>query len=233
VTFNVVNSFARLIFPLFSRDQHDPIRLRDLFLRSAASLTVFVSFCGWGLVATAPELVRVIAGPQWEPLNNPLLLQAVCLPLLITTGIGAAGIFLCSALNRSYVWSVHSILLTAFSATTFFVVGTGPTRLMLGFAVAQVLASLYVIGWSMRTLQLNAWALIRRLSIPLAIGIVCGMTTVFLKLNFAAGAPWQRLLVAGTFFVALYVITAWLFDRETGGELRRLIRRKQPLPEET
>lgn len=233
VTFNIIAAFDRLIFPLFSRDQHDPIRLRELFVRSAASVTVFVSFCGWGLIVTAPELVQIVAGPKWDPVNDRYVLWAICLPLIITTGTSAVSTFLCAALNRSYIWSVHSILLAALSAASYFVVQTDLAQLALGYAIAQMIASLFVIVWALRTLQLNPLVLLRRLMIPLAIGFVCGMTTMFLKTNFAGGAAWQRLLVTGTFFVALYAMTAWLFDRETVSELRRLVRRKQPEPKET
>ena len=233
VTFSFVyNAFDRLIFPLFSQGQHDPTRLKDLFLRFSATVTVFVSLCGWGFVTTAPELVRVAAGPAWESLNDPNLIRALCLPLLLTTGTGAVSLSLCSALNRNYVWSIHSIIIVVLSFGTIFGAKIGgPVGMILGFSLAQIVASIFVIRWALMTLQLPLTDLLRRLAMPLLIGFVSGITVLTIKPYILAAAPaWQRLLVIGATFTVLFAILAWVLDRDTVNELRRLVRRKQKAP---
>jgi hypothetical protein len=100
--------------------------------------------------------------------------------------------------------------------------------LIAGFSVAQFAASLYVIHWALKTLEIPVAVLVRRVMMPILVGLFSGGLVLVIKPYLLPDvAAWQRLLATGTLFTLVFLALAWLLDRETVTELRKLIRRKQ------
>ncbi|MFL5329785.1 MAG: oligosaccharide flippase family protein [Gemmataceae bacterium] len=226
VNFNVIQAFERLIFPLFSQNQHDVIRLRELFLRGSSALTVIVVFCGWGLVTTSPELVLFLGGPAWQ--HDPRVLPALCLPLLLNAGAGWVAMYLGLALGRSNLWSLYGVVVIVGNLIAGVIaLQMDLASMALLFGVAQLAAWAVVIGWVLRKLQMTPWPLVRRLTPAVLIGLASGGFTLLVKTQLLQfGTNWQRLILTGTLFSAMFILLAWLCDPETVAEVRRMIRRK-------
>ena len=229
VTFNFVYmAFDRLMMPLFSQGQHDPTRLRDLYLRFSAMVTVFVGLCGWGLVVTAPELVarrsRTSVGIAERPIPD---VRNVC-PAPAHNGCRRGGT---DALLRDDVptsgRSTRSSLLCCLLEASSEDTSGGQAGMILGFSIAQMIAAVFVINWALKTLQLPLRTLLQRLMMPVSIGVFSGFAMLAIKPYILPGQRGGSANHDGSLFTLLFGILAWLLDRETVNELRRLVSRNR------
>lgn len=113
--FSVINWVS---FPAFARVQDDREKFASYFLLATRALS-FVAFpVLWGISCTAPELVRVLLGTNWEAAAPPMQLLALIMPvymmaqLIITAaqGIGRADIALKQVLLASIVMPVAFLI---------------------------------------------------------------------------------------------------------------------------
>lgn len=83
----------RVMFPAFSKIQHDLENVRNIYLRmvKAASLITFPLM--FGLFIIAPELINVILGPKWQAVAILIKIFCVC-GMVQSIGVISGNIFL-------------------------------------------------------------------------------------------------------------------------------------------
>lgn len=82
--YQLTTGLSKVLFPGLSRIQGDIGRVRSAYLSAVGvSATILVPTCA-GLAVAAPEVVRVVLGPQWDPAASvlPLLALAAAANLL-------------------------------------------------------------------------------------------------------------------------------------------------------
>lgn len=68
---------SQVLFPAFSREQHDLPQLRVLYLRAARSVALLTLPLGASMAVLAPEIVEALYSSRWEPSIPALRLIAV------------------------------------------------------------------------------------------------------------------------------------------------------------
>lgn len=129
----VVKGLSGVLFPAFSRIQGDIPRLRGAYRSGLGMVAAFLMPTAAGLAVAAPELVRVVLGPQWN-------LAAVVVPALAIAGtvnfLSHLGGVVCDAtatLNRKLVLQIAYVLVLG---GLLFVAGTQDQLIFFAFAVA-------------------------------------------------------------------------------------------------
>lgn len=69
-------TIGRVMFPAFSKIQHDLAKVRENYLKMIKAISLITFPMMFGLFAVAPEFIRVVYGPKWEPVI--LLIQILC-----------------------------------------------------------------------------------------------------------------------------------------------------------
>lgn len=86
---NVSQVVAQVLFPAFSRMQHDDERFRAAFLRTCMAIALVTFPLMAGMFVTSDQLVRVFLGEQWAPVSWLLrVLAAVGLVQSVVTMVG-------------------------------------------------------------------------------------------------------------------------------------------------
>jgi lipopolysaccharide exporter len=65
-SYHLTTGLSKVLFPSFSAIQLDQSRLRTAYLSAIGSLPRLVLPLNAGMAVAAPEIVRVVLGPQWE-----------------------------------------------------------------------------------------------------------------------------------------------------------------------
>ena len=61
----------QVLFPAMARVQHDPLRLAAAYRRGVALIALLILPASAAMVLLAPEMVRVVLGPRWDPVVAP------------------------------------------------------------------------------------------------------------------------------------------------------------------
>lgn len=146
---------GRVYFPLFSRYQHDPVKLRAS-LESAIRWNMLVTLCATSLlVPLAPYLVEHVYGAKWMPSLTLLYLFCIANPFCAMTwpifslanALGRPDLPLkFSGLFMFATWAVAAPLISIFG--------------VLGFALAQPILCLFnfwLFGESKKLVEFDLW----------------------------------------------------------------------------
>lgn len=171
----LTNSVSAVAFPVLSRLQSDPPRMRRTYLRShslVVSLTVPVVLC---CALFSDELVRTLLGPKW-------ILTAPVLRLLSPAVLVFALMNPMSALVRA-TGRVERSLHIAFVLAPVVILGValglryGPTGVATGYSAAMLVLWIPCIAWAKHGTGVTAgdyWDCIRRPLIAGAAGAAAG-----------------------------------------------------------
>jgi O-antigen/teichoic acid export membrane protein len=200
---------ARILFPLFSRTQHDVETTRSVYLNAFGGVLLCTIFPAFFLVIFAPELVQCFYGTQWVP----------AIPLLQIMAF--SGVFLSlQVLNRESLYA-HGNARSDLYVNLAHVMYLGlsiPWALPFGItAVAFVLLSSFPFAWLAAQIQMN-----RILSLKLdgimrpfiSILLTFGFPSILvwaLKSSFGFGSPFIRLVFWGIVWglLSLFCLIFW------------------------
>ena len=228
IGYSLVSSFDRLLHPLLRSVRDDAQRLRGIFTRGCIGTTLLCGF-GWAwLMGTAPDLIRVVMGPQWGAV--PPLLRIVC-TVLLTSGAGLMAIVVTHALGKPLVWlrfgSVNLALLLAALAS-----GLSWHRSLAAIAAAyaacQATTAIAMNYWAARTLRVSVKTLGGHLARLLAVSLVTGFCILQVRHWILWTPAVVRLIVASLAGAAVFLILALLVEREAILDFRTLVRRRRP-----
>lgn len=220
------NLLDQVAFPLFSRLQTDPGRLRIVYYKTSsyAALVAFPVFAG--IVASAPLLVDVLFGDRWHD-------SAPVMRILALFGLVQALLYLNSTMLKALgkpSWRLGIVALTlALDLVVFLsVVSKG---------IIAVAAALAVIGCAMapvwflavqRLLPVEGRTYLRTARVPAiaAAAMVISMVTV---VSLTPEAPAVAgLLLTWTIGVVVYVAAVWVLAPVAAREVVSLLRRALP-----
>jgi O-antigen/teichoic acid export membrane protein len=230
VVTNVGFLFARVAFPLFSRMQDDPARLRETFLRMEGYLVLISLPLMTLLCLLGREFIQVIYGPRWASAVGPLqvltLLGAVRALSMLSSDTARA-------LGRPDILSRVGLLATPLTvAGTLAGASYGLTGIAAGETAAAVVTGLVLIRAAMGLLGIETHELMERLApIARATSLTALALLGTVTLLAASGTPPAVRLVAGAltglavFWIALGVERGPLLS-----EARRGLRRAATRP---
>jgi len=195
---NLVTTFDLILSPLFARAKDDPHRLRDLYLRGTVGVTAFLAFAAVWLAANAPDLIRVILGPNWPEV--PALLRILCIGLALM-GVGYTGLLLALAKGQPLVNLTYAVVAfagLAVAAGVFFAFD------LWAFALVQSLFTavpvMYITRWACHAAGTSARQLLRRITPVFLVAGAAGGLMVALRVALggleALGTPGLAMRVA-------------------------------------
>jgi PST family polysaccharide transporter len=126
-----------VLFPAYAAMQDDPKRLRMAFLRSVSVAALIAYPLLAGMFLAAPELVRGIFGPKWEP--SIIVLQIQCIGALFWS-INSLAEALVNATGAVYAMSLRRVIFfSAVSAGAFYGTQWGVQGVAVGVTAAVAL----------------------------------------------------------------------------------------------
>ena len=168
---------TKVLFPVMSRLQGDPDRLRSTYLTGAAVLGLVSAPLGALMVITAPEIVLVVLGPKWVPAVLPFQ--------ILTTGIMLRNVYLMAycldgATGELKKRSVRDGIY-AFGVVLGSLVGTRFGLVGVAVGVVSAIAVNYLVGaWMSLGIIQATWRDYARCQVPaVALGVVTA-TVAFL-----------------------------------------------------
>lgn len=197
---------TRVLFPIMSRLQDDPERLRSTYLTGAAVLGLVSAPLGAILVVLAPEFVLVILGPKWIPTIVPFQ--------ILTAGIMLRNVYLMAycldgALGelrrrtvRDGVYAL-AVLVGSLIGTRFGLVGVA-TGVVIAIAIN------YLVGAAMSLSLLKAtWRQYARSQIPaLVLGTLTAGVAYVVRWGLLEAGAGPLLVLGATVLVSLTVVGA-------------------------
>jgi PST family polysaccharide transporter len=201
---------TKVLFPVMSRLQGQPERLRSTYLTGAAVLGMISAPLGALMVVTAPEIVAVVLGPRWTPAVVPFQ--------ILTAGIVFRNVYqmaycLDGALgrlrNRTVRDGVYALAVIVGSLV-------GTRYGLIGVATGVVLAITlnYFVGAAMSLNLLGAtWREYAHSQAPgLGLGLLTAAMAYSLRLGLiATGAgPLLLLILTGAVTLSLIGLLCWI-----------------------
>jgi O-antigen/teichoic acid export membrane protein len=171
---------TKVLFPIMSRLQGDPPRLRSTYLTGAAVLGLVSAPLGALMVVTAPEIVLVVLGPKWGPTVLPfqILTAAIMLRnvyLMAYCLDGATG----ELKKRTFRDGIY-----AFAVVVGSLIGSRFGLVGVAIGVVSAISLNYFIGaWMSLGIIRATWRDYARSQIPaLALGVVTAGVAVLVRL---------------------------------------------------
>lgn len=207
---------TKVLFPVMSRLQGQPERLRSTYLTGAAVLGLVSAPLGALMVVTAPEIVVVMLGPRWAPAIVPFQ--------ILTAGIMFRNVYLMAycldgALGRMRNRTVRDgIYALAVIVASLIGARYGLTGVATGVVLA--IAINYFIGAAMSLHLLGAsWREFAHSQAPgIGLGLLTAAVSYSLRLALiAAGAgAFLRLMLTGAVTLSLIGALCWNYPPFAG-----------------
>lgn len=211
---NINGPLYRVMTPLLSRVQDDKARFRDMFLRSAGQLTLFIVPAMAALVAVSNEFVVLLFGQRWQPVA-PLFFFLGVNGLLQPLGNATGWIFI--AQGRTDVMFRLGIVNSSITVASFFV-GLhfgGAVGLAAAYAfVEYVLKSPLLFTVLHRMGPVSAWDLCW-LQVPLLIS--SGLTLLIVQFLFRTVLHVQGFWLVAAALVVSYCLAIAVTALRPGG----------------
>jgi PST family polysaccharide transporter len=227
ISYSMMVSFDRLLHPLMRSIRDNQDRLRGIFIRGCIGSTLVCGF-GWAwLAGTAPDLIRVVLGPQWG--RVPLLLRIISTTLL-TSGVGTMSVIVFHALGKPLIWlqfTVGNLVLLLVTAAVGLRIHRELPMIAVAFAIAQNIGLTAMWFWVIRRLRIAPAQLMGHMVRILAVSAAsCG--SMLLVEHWNAPSRLLRLILATGAGAAVFLGLALLIDREAILDFRTLLPRRVP-----
>jgi O-antigen/teichoic acid export membrane protein len=152
---------VEVLFPAFSRMQHEPERLAAAWVRVnrlVGSLTIPAMA---GLMVVAPEFVHVVFGDQWDS-AIPVIRLLAWVGLLQSLQSLNSSILMARNRTRTLLWYAGVVLVASLAA---FVVGLkwGIVGVAAAYAVSSTIVEPYYTYLTARAIDVSLWSLVRGL----------------------------------------------------------------------
>jgi O-antigen/teichoic acid export membrane protein len=196
---------TKVLFPIMSRLQGQPERLRSTYLTGAAVLALISAPLGALMVITAPEIVGIVLGPKWTPAIVPFQ--------ILTAGIMLRNVYLMAycldgALGRMRNRTVRdgiyalAVIMGSLIGTRF-----GLTGVATGVVLAITLN--YFIGAAMSLHLLGAsWREYAHSQGPgVGLGLLTAAIAYFVRLGLIAAGAGPFLVLGLTGVVSLGLVS--------------------------
>jgi PST family polysaccharide transporter len=204
---------TRVLFPIMSRLQDEPERLRSTYLTGAAVLGLVSAPLGALLVVLAPEFVGVILGPRWVPAVVPFQ--------ILTAGVMLRNVYLMAYCLDGAVGAMRQRKkrdgIYALAVLTGSLIGTRFGLVGVATGVVLAIAVNYFVGAAMSLSMLGAsWRDYARSQLP---GFGLGLLTAFVaypvRIALLTAGSSQLVVLVVTCLVSLLALGALYLARPT------------------
>lgn len=177
MTQQLISPIGEALYPSLMSVSDSAARLRQAYLRGQAGLLGIALPLGVGVAATAPEVVRILLGLQWEA-AVPIIATLTPVSALLTLTMGVNAVKMIDGETRSLFFRNILVLAAVVPLTIGGYMGYGITGLVIGQAIALLFNLLL-------TLQIAAQATQTRLIDPLIaahrtiVAVICMVIFLF------------------------------------------------------
>lgn len=217
--------FTRVGFPLIAAIQHDPLRVRDVYLRimnltATVNAPIYIS-----IAAFSPELVQLLLGEEFQG-AAPLLRVLAIWGLLRSFGNPVGSLLFGLGRVGLANWWNAGLLMIIPPALWW---GSHHGAIGMAWALVVVMAVLFVPGWAILVRPVcgaGFWLYLRQVLVPTLCAMVAGGVAWYAVSTL--NQPLLRLCWGIGVGSGIYGILTWLFNRAPidmviGGMWRRAI----------
>jgi PST family polysaccharide transporter len=240
--YNLNAALDRMLYPLMRTSSNDLERQRSILRRGIAASMLLCAFGAAMLEAIAPEMVRLVLGPQWTEV--PRLLRILA-PVLLTTPFMITSIAVANGRGRPEVWLKSGVVALACLAVGLpFARFWGLTGIAITFALAQSAGTCYSMAWARREIAVRARILFDAsapvvaasavsLAAMLSVRALLGLTSSRLAgvgrlgddvAALTPAALCARATVTTALGIAAYLAATWLLARPLLLDARSMVR---------
>jgi len=229
VGFNLLSAFDRLLHPLLRSVREDIKRLRSIFVRGCMGVMLLCAFSWAWMAATAPDLVRVVLGPQWNAV--PPLLQVFC-TILLAYGLGVMGAIVANALGKPLVWlrfALMNLAMLLVAGGLVLLFHRSLIAITTAYVVCQGTYSFGLWNWGRRAVGTEMTELARHIVSPILTAGVSCLAMVLVRHAMSGSNVVLRLICESGIGGVLYLGLTLLVDSPAILEFRTLVRRRGPV----
>jgi PST family polysaccharide transporter len=202
-TDNLNTAIGGVAFSALSRLQHDPIRLRNYFLKGYALLMSMTFPITLFSACFADDIVLVVFGPKW---SEAAVIFRLLTPTILIFGMINPLAWLMYAVGLQ-VRSLKVALVIAPLVMIAYIVGLpyGPSGVALAFSAAMMLWLVPHLMWCLHGSMISPWDLLPAVSRPFFAGLAA--TGLAFVVQYYCGqfqSPILRLFLAGNVMLASY-----------------------------
>jgi O-antigen/teichoic acid export membrane protein len=220
----------RVLFSVLASVKSDPTRVQRAMRDGTAFLSIIVLPASVAVAALAPELIKIILGPEWSNVVELLQILCVCMYLRTSVKVSEGIIRAQGEVYRRSLFYALSTVLVAIST----IIGSqwGLVGVTAGIMITTFVFFAIMTGFSLKLSNITVKEYIR-IHVPgLLLALVLGIeAVVFLpSLRFAFDSAWLVLLSGG--FAAVMTVTVLCFilpkvflNAESQGIVERLLGR--------
>ncbi len=218
----IVSTATQVMFPVFSAVQHDAAIIRSGMLTATRGLCTLLFPLGAGLIATAPELVPVLIGPEWvEAIPVMQVLALHVLPICLNYPAS----HILAARGRSKLQFGLAVLRgTAILAAMVVGCRGGIVWAAVAWTIARVIFESPVLWYGAREIQLRLTPVLSATAWP---GLASVLSLIIVRVlawswNSGGWGPgWALLAAEMALGGTVYALLAALWFRETLTKLMR------------
>lgn len=208
---NINSSIQSVLFPALSKEQSDPIRVKQLVRRSIVTSTFLIFPCMAGLGATAKGLTIILLTEKWLP-SVPFM--QFCCFIYAFWPIHTANLQAISAIGRSDIYLKLEIIKKIIGVVIIVItLPLGIYPMMIGNCINTVIASFLNAYPNKRLLSYSYIEQMRDILPSFILSVF--MMSVILCFNFLNWNPWLTLATQVIVGILIYVFGAKIFKFES------------------
>jgi O-antigen/teichoic acid export membrane protein len=215
----ISRTMSTVAFPTFVKIRDDPVRLGVAFVEHMRYLLFVIAPVSFGLAVAAPEFVRLVLGPRWEPAT--VALQLLCLCALFRGIGGVCGNIFVSYGKPVYLALSSSLVLVLMVPAGYFGMKfRGIDGLAAGVTAANALVTVFVVYMAVGLAKVSIGRLVKAVFPPVAAaGVTAGL--VFLALRLCDVRSTVVFLAVAAGGAVLYLLVSMALQR---GNVRNLVK---------
>ncbi len=224
---NLSGSISRVLFPSLARIQHQPHKVKQVFL-SVVRVIGFLAYPAiFGLVAIAPHFVEVMLGPKWLPMTT--VLRILCVVSAIQCTSYLIGNLYLSQGRTDLQFRVTFILRLNLIAGIVIGLYWGIEGVATGYLLAVVLNQFPNMYFAGKLVGLRFSEYLKALAGNLGCAGGMALIVFFLGWYLDQRVPvWLALFLEVAAGIPLYLLLARIFDLRSMAESLQVIRQVAP-----
>jgi len=176
---NISWVITRVMFPAFSKINHDLARLRNIYLK----ITRFISYIAFplvlGLFIVAPELVGAVFGPKWS--TAIVLIRILCVCSLFHSIYTTTTSIILSQARSDLLFKLSIFNVLCVASAIFFGLRWGLVGVALSYTIEQIVWVIFVQRITNSLIKMDSTIFIKNLSQSIIISLVMFTAVLVLK----------------------------------------------------
>lgn len=206
----IVQVVQKMMMPVFSKMKDDNDRASRAYVDTAHALFFVMSPICFGLLAIAEPMVRVVLGPNWDPIVPVIGGLSLWALVSVLSDLNVSVIVAKGHVRFQFWWSIFSMALTTLAiifAARFGLVAVVLTRL----GMSLILVPIFTI-YTGRTIDLSLWKVISAVCRPALCGAVMAGGVMGVLQSLETSEVLRLILGIGSGLI-IYPLAALIIDR--------------------